>query len=250
MSIAEISIFSALLAGALSFLSPCVLPLVPPYLCYMAGVSMDQFRNNTGGAVAVASSRRPVLLASLAFTLGFATVFVALGAGASTIGTMLRQHMDILAKVGGFLIILMGLNFLGLFRIGLFSREARFQGSGKPATLSGAYVMGLAFAFGWTPCIGPVLGAILGVAASRQTVGDGATLLAIYSLGLAVPFWIAAAFSGQFMNFLSGFRKHLGLVEKFIGVLLVLTGIAFMSGMIADVAIWFQQSFPILTRIG
>ena len=144
----------------------------------------------------------------------------------------------------------MGLNFLGVFRIGMFSREARFQGAGKPATLSGAYVMGLAFAFGWTPCIGPVLGAILGVAASRDTVGDGAMLLAIYSLGLAVPFWIAAAFSGSFMRFLVRFRRHLGLVEKLMGVLLVLTGIAFMSGFITNVAIWFQETFPILMKIG
>ncbi len=126
----------------------------------------------------------------------------------------------------------------------------RFQGGGKPATLSGAYVMGLAFAFGWTPCIGPVLGAILGVAAARETVGDGAILLAVYSLGLAVPFWIAAGFSGAFMRFLSRFRRHLGVVEKIMGGLLVLTGLAFMFGFVADLAIWFQQTFPILSQIG
>ncbi|AUC11195.1 cytochrome c biogenesis protein CcdA [Agrobacterium pusense] len=248
MSIADISLFSALLAGALSFLSPCVLPLVPPYLCYMAGVSVEQFR--TEDAAPRPEIRRAVLFSAVFFTLGFATVFVALGAGASTIGTLLRQNLDILAKIGGFIIILMGLNFLGVFRIGLFSREARFQGAGKPATLSGAYIMGLAFAFGWTPCIGPVLGAILGVAASRDTVGDGAMLLAVYSLGLAVPFWIAAAFSGSFMRFLVRFRRHLGLVEKLLGVLLVLTGLAFISGFITNVAIWFQETFPILMQIG
>lgn len=248
MSIAEISLFSALIAGALSFLSPCVLPLVPPYLCYMAGVSVDQFRGEA--KVEARSVRRAVLLSSLFFTLGFATVFIALGAGATTIGVMLRQHIDLLAKIGGVIIVIMGLNFLGLFRIGLFSREARFQSGGKPATVSGAYVMGLAFAFGWTPCIGPVLGAILGVAASRQTVGDGAALLAIYSLGLAVPFWIAAAFSGAFMRFLARFRRHLGLVEKLMGAFLVLTGLAFIFGFVSDMAIWFQQSFPILMQIG
>jgi len=258
LSIADISLFSALLAGALSFLSPCVLPLVPPYLCYMAGVSVEQFR--TEDTAPRPEIRRAVLFSAFFFTLGFATVFVALGAGASTIGTLLRQNLDILAKIGGFIIILMGLNFLGVFRIGLFSREARFQGAGKPATLSGAagkpatlsgaYVMGLAFAFGWTPCIGPVLGAILGVAAARDTVGDGAALLAVYSLGLAVPFWIAAAFSGSFMRFLVRFRRHLGLVEKLLGVLLVLTGLAFMSGFITNVAIWFQETFPILMQIG
>ncbi|MDQ0320285.1 cytochrome c-type biogenesis protein [Pararhizobium capsulatum DSM 1112] len=249
MSIADISLWTAVLAGALSFLSPCVLPLVPPYLCYMAGVSVDQFRGGESG-VAVASTRRAVFGAAFLFTLGFATVFVALGAGASTIGLLLRQHMDLLSKVGGVIIIIMGLHFLGAFRIGLLAREARFQGGGKPATLSGAYIMGLAFAFGWTPCIGPVLGAILGVAAARETVGDGAMLLAVYSLGLAIPFWIAAAFSGAFMGFLSRFRRHLGLVEKIMGILLVLTGLAFLFGLVSSVAIWFQETFPILMQIG
>ncbi|MGF9691435.1 cytochrome c biogenesis CcdA family protein [Rhizobium sp. 0TCS1.26] len=252
MSIAEISLFSALLAGALSFLSPCVLPLVPPYLCYMAGISVDQFREerSAAGLSENRAARRAVLLSALFFTLGFSTVFIALGAGATTIGVVLRQHIDLLSKIGGVIIIIMGLNFLGLFRIGLLSREARFQSGGKPATVTGAYVMGLAFAFGWTPCIGPVLGAILGVAASRQTVGDGALLLAIYSLGLAVPFWIAAGFSGAFMRFLTRFRRHLGLVEKIMGALLVGTGLAFIFGFVSDMAIWFQQSFPILMQIG
>ncbi|TDK36596.1 cytochrome c biogenesis protein CcdA [Rhizobium deserti] len=249
MSIAEISLLSALLAGALSFLSPCVLPLVPPYLCYMAGISVDQFRGGTT-VLADARPRRRVLTCALLFTLGFATVFVALGAGASTIGVLLRQHLDLLSKIGGVIIIIMGLNFLGVFRIGMLAREARFQGGGKPASLSGAYVMGLAFAFGWTPCIGPVLGAILGVAASRETVGEGAALLAVYSLGLAVPFWIAAGFSGAFMRFLGRFRRHLGTVEKLLGAFLILTGLAFIFGFVSDAAIWFQQTFPILSQIG
>ena len=250
MSLADISLLSALVAGALSFLSPCVLPLVPPYLCYMAGISVEQFR---GGGAAVAQApgiRGNVLMSALFFTLGFATVFIALGAGASSIGMLLRQHLDILAKIGGLIIVVMGLNFLGVFRIGLLAREARFQSGGKPATLTGAYIMGLAFAFGWTPCIGPVLGAILGIAASRETVGAGAGLLAVYSLGLAIPFWIAAGFSGAFMRFLSRFRRHLGTVERIMGGLLVLTGLAFIFGYISDMAIWFQQTFPILMKIG
>jgi cytochrome c-type biogenesis protein len=246
---AEISYLSAVVAGALSFLSPCVLPLVPPYLCYMAGISIEEF-SSPDKAAETRAPRRAVMLASLFFTFGFATVFVALGASASTIGMVLRTHLDILAQVGGVIIILMGLNFLGLVRIPLLSREARFQSGGQPATLTGAYVMGLAFAFGWTPCIGPILGAILGVAASQDTVGQGASLLAIYSLGLAVPFWLAAAFSGVFMAFLTRFRRHLGLVEKLMGALLVLTGLAFIFGYIGDIAIWFQQTFPILSKIG
>ncbi|MGE7370968.1 cytochrome c biogenesis CcdA family protein [Neorhizobium sp. NPDC001467] len=252
MSIAEISLMSALIAGALSFLSPCVLPLVPPYLCYMAGVSVEQFRGGSrdGPVVVRPETKRAILLSAFFFTLGFATVFVALGAGASSIGVLLRQHLDVLSKIGGVIIIIMGLNFLGLFRIGMLAREARFQSGGKPATLSGAYVMGLAFAFGWTPCIGPILGTILGVAASRDTVGEGAALLSVYSLGLAVPFWIAAGFSGAFMRFLSRFRRHLGTVEKVMGGLLVATGLAFLLGFISDMAIWFQQTFPILSQIG
>lgn len=249
--IADISFFSALFAGALSFLSPCVLPLVPPYLCYMAGVSMDDFRAGMETEKAQAKAGKwSVLLPALLFTLGFSTVFVALGAGASSVGMLLRQHLDLLSKIGGLIIIVMGLNFLGVFRIGFLAREARFQGAGKPATLTGAYVMGLAFAFGWTPCIGPVLGTILGVAASKETVTGGATLLAIYSLGLAIPFWIAAGFSGAFMRFLTRFRKYLGMVEKGLGLLLVLTGLAFIFGYISDIAIWFQQTFPVLGLIG
>ena len=239
MSIAEISIFTALLAGTLSFLSPCVLPLVPPYLCYMAGISVDQFRDQDSQAASPA--RKAVLTSAFFFTLGFATVFVMLGAGASTVGVLLRQHLDLLSKIGGLIIIIMGLNFLGVLRIGFLSREARFQASGQPATLSGAYLMGLAFAFGWTPCIGPVLGAILGV---------GAALLGIYSLGLAVPFWIAAAFSGVFMRFMTRFRRHLGLVEKAMGVFLIVTGLAFIFGFVSSAAIWFQETFPILMQIG
>jgi cytochrome c-type biogenesis protein len=254
LTIADISLFTAVLAGAISFLSPCVLPLVPPYLCYMAGVSVEDFRavGSTGGngTVVAANARRAVLPAAMIFTLGFATVFVALGAGASQIGALMRSHIVLLSQIGGAVIILMGLHFLGAFRIALMNRELRFQGAGKPATLTGAYVMGLAFAFGWTPCIGPVLGAILGVAASRQTVDDGAILLGAYSLGLAIPFWIAAGFSGHFMRFLARFRRHLGAVEKVMGGLLVLAGLLFMTGGMARFAFWLLETFPVLGTIG
>jgi cytochrome c-type biogenesis protein len=249
LAAAEISYMSAVAAGALSFLSPCVLPLVPPYLCYMAGISIEEFRNPTV-ADSEHAPRRAVMLSSLFFTLGFATVFVALGASATSIGMLLRQHLDILAEVGGVIIIVMGLNFLGVLKIPLLSREARFQAGGQPSTLTGAYIMGLAFAFGWTPCIGPILGAILAVAASQQTVGQGAGLLGVYSLGLAVPFWLAAGFSGLFMAFLVRFRRHLGLVEKGLGGLLVLTGLAFIFGYVGDISSWVQQTFPGLMKIG
>ncbi|MFC5385748.1 cytochrome c biogenesis CcdA family protein [Aquamicrobium segne] len=245
----DIGYASAVVAGALSFLSPCVLPLVPPYLCYMAGVSVDDFRGDATVA-AKAGARTPLIIASLAFVLGFSTVFIALGAGASTIGRLLRVWQEQLAFGAGILIIIMGLNFLGLIRIPLLSREARFQGEGKPASAIAAYVMGLAFAFGWTPCIGPVLGPILTLAGGRETIGEGALLLAAYSLGLGIPFLIAALFSGAFMRFLGRFRVHLGRVEKVIGGLLVIAGVFFLTGGVQTVAFWLLETFPVLGRLG
>lgn len=245
----DIGFASALGFGALSFLSPCVLPLVPPYLCYMAGVSVEDFRAD-GSTVAARPARAALLGAAIAFVLGFTTVFVALGAGASTIGQTLRVWQNELAIVAGVLIILMGLNFLGVLRIPLLSREARFQSSGSPATLGGAYLMGLAFAFGWTPCIGPVLGPILTLAGAKGSVGEGASLLAVYSLGLGIPFIIAALFSGAFMRFLAHFRIHLGRVEKVIGGLLVVAGVLFLTGGIQFAAYWILETFPALQRLG
>ena len=178
----ELPILTALLAGAISFLSPCVLPLVPPYLGYMAGVSLDTLAG--GGTKAHATigntAQRRVVLHSLLFVLGFSVVFTALGAGASTIGQWIRAWQDTLAIVAGLLIIVMGLHFLGLFRIGLLYREARFNP--QQAGLAGSFLMGLAFAFGWTPCIGPVLGVILAMASSSDSVAGGAAMLAVYFL--------------------------------------------------------------------
>jgi len=245
----DIGYMSAIGAGAISFLSPCVLPLVPPYLCYMAGVSVDDFRAS-GEQAAKSGARVALLVASIAFVLGFTTVFVALGAGATTIGRFLRVWQEPLALAAGIVIILMGLNFLGLIRIPLLSREARFQAQGKPASAIAAYVMGLAFAFGWTPCIGPVLGPILTLAGGRETVGEGALLLFAYSIGLGIPFLAAAVFSGAFMRFMARFRMHLGRVEKAIGALLVLAGIFFMTGGVRDAAYWLQETFPSLVQLG
>lgn len=244
----DIGYASALGAGALSFLSPCVLPLVPPYLCYMAGVSVEDFRGD-GQAVVQRTTKTALLAAAFAFVLGFTTVFVALGAGASTIGRFLRVWQEPLAIAAGVLIILMGLNFLGVLRIPLLSREARFQSSARPATALGAYLMGLAFAFGWTPCIGPVLGPILTLAGGRETVGEGALLLLVYSLGLGIPFLIAALFSDAFMRFLSRFRVHLGRVEKVMGALLVVAGVLFMTGGIQAAAYWILETFPSLLKL-
>ena len=245
----DVGYLTAAGAGALSFLSPCVLPLVPPYLCYMAGVSVDDFRESQSTA-GTHAKRAALLLASLAFVLGFTTVFVALGAGASTLGRFLRAWQEPLAIVAGLVIIVMGLNFLGVIRIPLLSREARFQSRGKPASAMAAYVMGLAFAFGWTPCIGPVLGPILTLAGGSSTVADGALLLFVYSLGLGVPFVLAALFSGAFMRWMSGFRAHLGRIEKVIGALLVIAGVLFITGGIRTASYWLLETFPIFQQIG
>ncbi|MCP1200727.1 cytochrome c biogenesis CcdA family protein [Notoacmeibacter sp. MSK16QG-6] len=252
----DVGYATALGAGALSFLSPCVLPLVPPYLCYMAGVSVEEFRG--GPAIPEGSSeptrrvapRRALFIAAVAFVLGFSTVFVLLGVGASTIGRFLRTWQEPLAVVAGLLIILMGLNFLGIIRIPLLSREARINHSGRPANSFAAYLMGLAFAFGWTPCIGPVLGSILTMAAGRSTAGEGAIMLAVYSLGLGIPFLIAAFFSGAFMRFLQRFRLQMGRVEKVMGGLLVLAGIAFLTGGIQYTANLLLETFPGFATIG
>lgn len=244
----DVSYLGALGAGALSFLSPCVLPLVPPYLCYMAGVSVEDFRAESPSTEN--GTRFALLGTAGAFVLGFSTVFVALGAGASTIGSLLRVWQEPLSIAAGIVIILMGLNFLGILKIPFLSREARFQAPGRPASAMAAYVMGLAFAFGWTPCIGPVLGPILTLAGGRETIGQGALLLAVYSLGLGIPFLVAALFSGAFMRFLGRFRVHLGRVEKAIGALLVVAGVLFLTGGVQTAAYWLLEAFPGLATLG
>ena len=241
----NVSIFAALLAGMLSFLSPCVLPLVPPYLVYLTGTSLERFAD----AETKPRAGRQTIAAALLFVLGFSTVFVALGAGASVVGAVLRAYSGELAIVAGIAIVIMGLHFLGITPIAWLMREKRLEVA-KPIGLWGAYLMGLAFAFGWTPCIGPILAAILAVAASEATVAKGAGMLAIYSLGLGVPFIVAALAVEPFAAFLARFRKSLGLVEKAMGGLLVLTGIAFLTGAVSQASYWLLDTFPMLGKIG
>jgi len=241
----NVTIAAALTAGTLSFLSPCVLPLVPPYLVYLAGTSLERLAD----AEPAAAVKRDTIVASILFVAGFSTVFVALGAGASVIGAVLRAYSDVLASIAGIAIIVMGLHFLGLTRIDLLMRERRAE-MARPVGLWGAYAMGLAFAFGWTPCIGPILAAILAVAASEATVTKGAGLLAVYSLGLGVPFLIAALAVEPFAAFLARFRAHLAYVERAMGGLLVLTGIAFLAGFFTQLNNWLLELFPVLGTIG
>jgi cytochrome c-type biogenesis protein len=241
---------AALAAGTLSFLSPCVLPLVPPYLVYLTGSSVDQLagdRSPTGPSGSPGG--RDAMIAAPLFVLGFSTVFVALGASASVIGGLVRSYSGLLATISGIIIIAMGLHFLGVTRFAFLLREKRF-GMTKPIGLWGAYAMGFAFAFGWTPCIGPILAAILAVAGSEATVAKGASLLAIYSLGLGIPFMLAAFAVRPFVAFLARFRTYLGLVEKVMGGLLVLTGVAFLSGFISQASYWLLEAFPTLGQIG
>jgi cytochrome c-type biogenesis protein len=242
---ADVSIFAALFAGIISFLSPCVLPLVPPYLVYLAGTSLERLAD----AEPTPTVRRDTFLAAVLFVAGFSTVFVALGAGASAVGAMMRFYSSELATVAGVFIIIMGLHFLGLTPIGFLNRQARLDVQ-KPVGIWGAYVMGLAFALGWTPCIGPILAAILAVAASETTVLKGAGLLAIYSLGLGVPFLIAALAVEPFAAFLLRFRTHLAHMEKLMGGLLVLTGVAFLAGFFTQMNVWLIETFPVLQSIG
>jgi len=241
----NVTIAAALVAGMLSFLSPCVLPLVPPYLVYLTGTSLERFAD----AEAEPRVRRVTIAAALLFVLGFSTVFVALGASASAVGALLRAYSADLAIVAGLCITVMGLHFLGITPVAWLMREKRLEVA-KPVGLWGAYLMGVAFGFGWTPCIGPILAAILAVAASESTVARGAGMLAIYSAGLGVPFLIAALAVEPFAAFLARFRAHLGLVEKAMGGLLVLTGIAFLTGVVTQVSFWLLDTFPVLGKIG
>lgn len=241
---ADVTFPAAAVAGLLSFLSPCVLPLVPPYLTYLAGVSIEDLSIETRAA-----ARRDITLSAILFVIGFSTVFIALGATASVFGALLRANLTILSWIAGIAIVLMGLHFIGLLKISLLYREKRAEIT-KPMGLVGSYVMGLAFAFGWTPCIGPILAAILAVASAQETVSRGALLLGAYSLGLGLPFIGAGLALGQFLAFVARFRRHFDKVEKIVGALLILTGVAFMNGGVQEMSFWLLELFPGLATLG
>jgi cytochrome c-type biogenesis protein len=243
--IQSVSIPAALIAGLVSFLSPCVLPLVPAYLVYLTGATIEHVASNETPS----ASRRAVMLSALMFVLGFSTVFVALGASASFVGGLIRAWSAELSIIAGIVIIVMGLHFLGLTRIGFLMREGRLP-IPKPVGLWGAYLMGLAFAFGWTPCIGPILAAILSVAASEATVTKGALLLAVYSAGLGIPFLIAAFMIERFSSVLTRMKRHLATVERVMGVLMIVVGISFLTGMVSSFSIWILETFPALQNFG
>lgn len=255
MGAMDVTLIGALTAGLLSFLSPCILPIVPPYLCFLGGVSLDQLQDPAGSGDPAAEGalravRRRVVLASIAFVLGFATIFVALGLGAALAGNVVSRHVDILAPIAGALIVVLGLHFLGVFRLAGLYRTLRFEVRDKPVGLLGAYVVGLAFAFGWTPCVGPVLATILFVAGADPSPLKGASLLGAYALGIGLPFVLAALAIGPFLGFVRRFRHHMPVIEKAMGALLVATGVLFMTGSVSLLAQWLIETIPAFRQVG
>lgn len=245
LEISNIGVITAFAAGTISFLSPCVLPLVPGYVSYVAG------RSVSGGSIDAGFYQwLPALGLSLCFVLGFSTVFILLGASATVLGQMLLSYRYELNLVGGAIIILFGLFLLDVLRPDRLMREFRFHLVVPRAHPLSAYLLGLAFAFGWTPCIGPILGAILTVSAASSTVAGGVALLAIYSLGLGVPFVLATLFTGGLMKSLRSIGRVGRVLQLFAGGMMILMGIAMMTGQLSAFSYWLLGAFPILGNIG
>ncbi|MDW4496383.1 cytochrome c biogenesis protein CcdA [Sulfitobacter sp. D35] len=233
----------AMLAGIISFLSPCVLPIVPPYLAYMSGVSLGEMEGTS-------AARRRATIAALFFVLGLSTVFLILGFTASAFGAFFLQNQILFTQVSGLVVIVFGLHFLGLFRIPFLDREARMDAGDRGGSSFGAYVLGLAFAFGWTPCIGPQLGAILSLAASEASVGRGTFLLGLYAAGLGIPFLLAAMFITRAVGVMNRLKRHMHAIERVMGGLLVLVGVALVSGAFTTFSWWLLETFPALATLG
>ena len=232
----------AFLAGVISFLSPCVLPIVPPYLAYMSGISLSEGTDNNK----VVS----IFLPAVFFVLGLSTVFLILGFTASALGTVFLSYQDTLITISGILVMGFGLHFLGILRIGFLEREARFEASSQNGSAFGAYVLGLAFAFGWTPCIGPQLASILTLAASEGSVARGTTLLGVYALGLGMPFLLVALFLSRLSATLTWLKRHMQIIERLMGLLLWTIGLMMLTGGFADFSFWILDTFPSLANLG
>lgn len=236
----DISFGGAALAGLLSFLSPCILPMVPFYLSYMAGFSVRELRD---GDTIAPGARGRLVIQALAFAIGVTTIFVLLGLGATALGRSFAQWKEPLSYVAAGVLIVFGLHFLGVFRIGFLYREARVDSSANPRTLAGAYVMGLAFGFGWTPCVGPALAAILMVASGMGDLWRGGVLLLIYGLSMTLPFVLAAFFAGPFLSWVARHRALMGHVEKAMGVMLIIFGILIATNTVNLIADWLIRNF-------
>ncbi|MCP4822857.1 MAG: cytochrome c biogenesis protein CcdA [Shimia sp.] len=238
----DVTFLGALLAGLLSFASPCILPMVPFYLSYLAGVSMSEISPEAEISPRV---RRRAVLTAVCFALGVITVFVGLGATATVFGQLVREYFDVLRWLAAAVISVMGLHFLGVLRIGVLYREYRMEaGDTSNVGYLGGYVIGLAFAFGWTPCVGPVLAAILFTAAGQEGAAQGAVLLFTYGLGMTAPFVLAALFVGPFMRWMARFRRHLGKVEKGMGLLLLVFAVLIATNSMNVIAQWMLQAVP------
>jgi len=235
---------AAFVAGVLSFISPCVLPLIPGYLSYISGLTLDEMQGTGDTAMSFGEARRRVLAASIFFILGFSFVFICFGAAASVLGQYMLERQRLLAKIAAVIVILFGLHTMGVLRIGWLYSEKRVQVERKPTTLFGAFFVGLAFAFGWTPCIGPILGGILAIAGTQQTVGQGVQLLAVYSAGLGLPFLLTALAINQFFTVFKRIRKHYHLIEIVSGLLLVLIGVLIFTNRFTLIAKWLTPYLP------
>ena len=232
----NVSVFTAFFAGIVSFLSPCVLPLVPGYISIISGSSLDQLKAREKDA----SLMRTVLLNSLMFIAGFSITFIMLGASASWIGQILLARQRLFGQIAGLVLIVFGIHLLGIFKINFLYRDKRFHNVEKPRGLLGALVLGLAFAFGWTPCIGPILAGILTIASTKQTVAEGMFLLAIYSAGLGVPFLLTSIALNRFLSFYGRFKRHFRMVEIASGALVITVGVLIMTGTFTRLAQWLS----------
>ena len=232
----------ALLAGVMSFLSPCVLPIVPPYLAYMSGVSVTDLSEG--------KAKNTALMPALFFVMGLSTVFLFLGFTASAIGSLFLQYQGWFNTLAGILVMIFGAHFIGIYRIGFLDREARIDVGDRGGSSFGAYILGLAFALGWTPCIGPQLGAILSLAASEASVTRGTVLLGVYAAGLGIPFLLAAMFITRAMGVMNRLKRHMQTIERVMGGLLLLVGIAMLTGAFTTFSWWLLERFPALATLG
>jgi cytochrome c-type biogenesis protein len=238
--VTDVSYIAAFVGGFLSFISPCVLPLIPGYLSFVSGVSMEEFRTGT----ATTASKRRLLVASLAFVAGFSLVFIALGASASAIGAFLMNRLPLLGKIAGILIVIFGLHTMGVFRLRVLDTEKRVQTQRKPAGLVGAMLVGVAFAFGWTPCIGPILGTILVMAGRKETIGEGVALLTVYSAGLGIPFLLTSLAVNRFFRASARLRKHYHAIEVASGALLIAIGVLIFTNQFTIIARYLEPYLP------
>ncbi|MDU8911203.1 cytochrome c biogenesis CcdA family protein [Aestuariicoccus sp. MJ-SS9] len=237
----DISYAGAALAGLLSFFTPCILPMVPFYLCYMAGISMSELRADTG--IAPGAQRR-LVVSAVFFAAGVTTIFVLLGLGATAVGQAFATWRDPLSYVAAAVLAVFGLHFLGVIRVPILYREARIESEAEPKTLLGAYVMGLAFGFGWTPCVGPALASILMIASGMGDLTRGGLLLFVYGVGMTAPFVVAALFSGPFLRWTARHRDKLKYVEKVMGVMLIVFAILIATDTVNLIANAMLEWFP------